>query len=46
MSNFHDEELPVSGGGQFGELYYLGQWLLDYSPCGLEAPACGPQVEA
>ena len=28
---------PILAGGQFGELYYLGQGLLDYSPCGLEA---------
>ena len=36
---------PLLAGGQSGELYYLGRGLLDCSPCGPEAPACGPRVE-
>ena len=36
---------PLLEGGQSGELYYLGRRLLDCSPCGREAPACGPRVE-
>ena len=36
---------PLLAGGQSCELCYLGRRLLDCSPCGPEAPACGPQVE-
>ena len=36
---------PILAGGQFGELYCLGQWLLDQNPCGLEAPVVGHQLK-